>query len=206
MSTAVKKALATLDDLLAIPEPERFHEIIGGELVRKAMPSFRHGRSQAGLLGRLSRPYGRRPGGRFPGGWWFVAETEVRFEDREIYRPDVAGWLRERLPEMPKEFPVELRPDWVCEVLSPSNSKNDIVWKMRTYQRYGVPYYWLLDPLEETLIVHRWTEKGYLIVQSAQGEERIRAEPFEAVHLSVRGLLDGDEDDDEEEARSARRG
>ncbi len=68
---------------------------------------------------------------------------------------------------------------------------------MRTYQRCGVPHYWLLDPIAETLVVHRWTDKGYLIVQSATGEERIAAEPFEAVRLSVRGLLEGDEDDDE---------
>ena len=197
MSIAVKRVRASLDDLLAIPEKERFHEIIAGELVRKAMPSFRHGRAQGGLYGRINRPYGRRPGGRQPGGWWFVVETEVRFEAHEIYRPDVCGWLRTRMPEIPAQSPVELRPDWVCEILSPSNTKNDTLWKMRTYPRCGVPHYWLLDPIDETLVVHRWTDKGYLIVQTAQGEERIGAEPFEAVHLSVRGLLEGEEDDDE---------
>src|SRR5690349_9228426 len=100
MSLAVKKTPATIDDLLAIPEDERFHEIIGGELVRKAMPSARHGGAQAGLTGRLSGPYSRRPGGRYPGGWRFMTETEVRFDDSEIYRPDVAGWRRERMPEL----------------------------------------------------------------------------------------------------------
>ena len=199
MSLARKIAPATLDDLLAIPEKDRFHEIIGGELVRKAAPSFRHGASQGGLVSRLRRPYHRRPGGRFPGGWWFATETEVRFEDHEIYRPDVAGWRRERLPEMPTEFPVGLRPDWVCEILSPSNTQNDVVRKMRTYQRCGVPHYWPVDPVAETLLVYRWTEKGYLVAQSAQGEERVRAEPFDAVNLSIRGLLEGDEDDDEPE-------
>lgn len=197
MSAALKHIPATLEDLLSIPENERFHEIIAGEIVRKAMPSFRHGATQGGLAQRLRGPYHRRPGGRFPGGWWFATETEVRFEDHEIYRPDVAGWRRERMPEMPNDFPVTLRPDWVCEILSPSNSKNDVVRKMRTYQRCQVPHYWLLDPVAETLVVHRWTDQGYLIVQSATGEERIAAEPFEAVRLSVRGILEGDEDDDE---------
>lgn len=197
MSAALKRFPATIDDLLAIPEHERFHEIVGGDLVRKAMPSFRHGRSQAGLLRRVDRPYGRRPGGRFPGGWWFVTETEVLFEDHEIYRPDIAGWRRERMPEMPADFPVVLRPDWVCEILSPSNTKNDVVRKKRTYHRCQVPHYWVIDPVSETLEVHRWTDQGYLIVQSAEGEERIAAEPFEAVRLSVRGILEGDEDDDE---------
>jgi hypothetical protein len=30
---------ATVDDFWAIPEGERFHELLGGELVRKAAPS-----------------------------------------------------------------------------------------------------------------------------------------------------------------------
>jgi Uma2 family endonuclease len=197
MSVALKKAPVTVNDLLAIPENERFHEIIGGELVRKTMPAGPHGRSQARLTMRLGRPYDRRPGGRWPGGWAFYTETEVLFTDEEVYRPDVAGWRRERLPEIPKELPVTVRPDWICEILSPSNQRNDVIWKMRTYQRSGVPHYWLLNPIEESLIVYRWTESGYLLVQSVQGEERVRAEPFDAVNLSVHGLLEGDEDDDE---------
>ena len=195
MSQALKKAPATLADLLAIPEHERFHEIIGGELVRKAMPSIRHGRSQARLTMRIGGPYDRRPGGRWPGGWLFATETEIQFEDAELYRPDVAGWRRERMPGLPKEFPVTTRPDWVCEILSPSNERNDIIKKMRTYQRCRVPHYWLIDPIAETLIVYRWTEDGYLLVRSAEHEERVRAEPFDAVTLSVRGLLEGDDDD-----------
>lgn len=196
MSVALKKALGTLADLLAIPEHERFHELIGGELVRKAMPSAKHGSSQANLTGRLVGPYGRRSGGRFPGGWRFMTETEVRFEDHEIYRPDIAAWRRERMPELPEEFPVTLRPDWICEIISPSNERNDVIKKMLTYQRARVPHYWLIDPITEALVVYRWTEIGYLLVQSAQREERIRAEPFDDVSFSVQSLLDGDEEDD----------
>ena len=195
MSTALKQAPATIADLLAIPEPERFHEIIDGEVVRKAMPSPRHGRSQARLTMRLGGPYDRKPGGKWPGGWRFLTETEIQFEDSEVYRPDVAGWRRERLPELPAASPLLVRPDWVCEILSPSNERNDVVKKMRAYKRSSVPHYWLLDPIAETLIVYRWTEKGYLLVLAAQEEERINAEPFEATTFSVHGLLDGDDED-----------
>ena len=200
MSLAVKKAPAELADLLALPANERFHEIIDGELVRKAMPSIRHGGAQAGLLGRLGGPYNRRPGG-----WRFAAETEIRFEDNQIYRPDIAGWRRERLPELPNDFPVTVRPDWVCEILSPLNESNDVIKKMRTYPRCHVPHDWLVEPIAETLIVYRWTEGGYLLVQSAQGTERVSAEPFDAVTLSVHGLLEGDDEDDEESGAGAPR-
>jgi Uma2 family endonuclease len=68
MTLALKVAPATIEDLLAIPEQDRFHEIIGGELVQKAMPSAQHGSSQANLAGLLVGPYGaatrRRLAGR----------------------------------------------------------------------------------------------------------------------------------------------
>jgi Uma2 family endonuclease len=82
----------------------------------------------------------------------------------------------------------------VCEILSPSNSRNDVIKKMRVYQRCQVPHYWLLDPEQETLSVHRWTAEGYLNVQAAEGRERIRPEPFAEVELSVHGLVEGDDE------------
>ena len=64
-------------DLLAVTEHERYHELIGGKLVRKATPSARHGLAQAVVAGRVGGNYNRRPGGRRPGGWWIVAEVEI---------------------------------------------------------------------------------------------------------------------------------
>ncbi len=86
----VEAAPRTLADLLAIPEHERFHELIDGELVPKAKPSFRHGTAQAGLSGKLGL-YNRRSSADRPGGWRIATETEVRFGDSEVYRPDTTG-------------------------------------------------------------------------------------------------------------------
>lgn len=184
---------ATAADLLAIPEPERFHEIVDGELVRKAAPSGPHGRAQSRMATKIGGPYDRRPGGPGPGGWWILVEVEVELETHQVYRPDVVGWRRDRMPTLPKETPITVRPDWVCEILSPSNARNDLVKKMRGYQRGGVSHYWIADPGEETLTVYRWTAEGYLLVLAAECEERVRAEPFEQVELFV-GSLFGEDD------------
>ena len=80
---------------------------------------------------------------------------------------------------------VRLRPDWVCEVLSPSNASTDTVRKLRTLHRFEVPYYWIADPMERTLTVLRWDRAGYVTVQVAEAGERIRAEPFEALELNT---------------------
>jgi Uma2 family endonuclease len=188
------RSLAVAADLHAIPEHERFHEIIDGELVRKAMPSAPHGLAQRVVGGRVGDSYSRRPGGNRPGGWWIVTEVEIQLDEHEVYRPDLSGWRRERLPELPRESPILVRPDWVCEVLSQSNARNDLVKKMRVYHRCGVPHYWIIDPDQETLTVYRWTADGYLVALTAQREERVRAEPFSEVDLSV-GTLFGEDDD-----------
>ena len=105
---------ATADDFWAIPEAERFHELIGGELIQKATPSGEHGDAQAGIVGAVRTPFQRARGRGGPGGWWIATEVEVRLETDEIVRPDVAGWRRERCPERPTGSPVHVRPDWAC--------------------------------------------------------------------------------------------
>ena len=194
--SAPARSLATVTDLLAIPEQRRFHELIDGELVEKAMPSPKHGGAQASLAAILFPRYGRRSGGRWPGGWWFATEVEVQLAEHELYRPDVAAWRRERLAELPHETPLLVRPDWGCEILSPSNPRHDLVKKLRTYHRCGVPHYWIVDPVSEILTVHRWSADGYVTVQTAERGEHVRAEPFDAFEWPVGALFGDDPDDD----------
>jgi Uma2 family endonuclease len=188
-----KIRLATLVDLLAIPEERRRHEIVDGVLVEKEAASGKHGGAQVRLARRLG-PYDREPGGRAPGGWWFATEVEIVFEETQVFRPDVAGWRRERMAELPQEVPVTIRPDWICEILS-KNKRNDLIKKKRVYHRHRVGHYWIVDPIEETLAVYRWHTDGFVEVLMADRDERVRAEPFDAIELRV-GVLFGDDDDE----------
>ncbi len=193
MPDPAKLHKATLADLMAIPEEDRWHEVIDGVLVEKDAASGRHGGAQGRLFRQLG-PYDRRPGGRWPGGWWFATEVEVLFEESEVFRPDIAGWRRERLAELPTSVPIAVRPDWVCEILS-KNKRNDLIKKKRVYHRHQVVHYWIVDPLEETLAVYRWHDDGYVEVLIAYRDERVRAEPFDEIDLRV-GTLFGDDEDE----------
>lgn len=194
MSTERRHAPATFADLERLGDSVSA-EIIGGEIVEKASPTMEHGRSQRALAGYLD-PFDRKPGGKWPGGWWIGTEVDVEYRTHELYRHDVVGWRRDRVPECPSGRPVRTRPDWVCEILSPSNEKRDLVDKMRVLHASGVPHYWILNPEEKVLVVHRHEPGGYLVALTAASGETVRAEPFDAAELRV-GVLFGDEDDDE---------
>ncbi len=186
--------LATFADLERLGGDVRA-EVIHGVIVEKAAPTFAHGDAQGALIEFIRSRYHRGTGGRRPGGWWIATEVDVEYGAHEICRHDLLGWRRERAPDRPSGFPVRLRPDWVAEILSPSNRKRDLVDKMQILRAAGVPHYWILDPEERLLVVHRLEPAGYLVALTAAAGDVVRAEPFAEVELKV-GVLFGDDDEE----------
>lgn len=195
MSTAARRpGPYTLVDWLAQPEEARL-ELIDGELVEKAAPTFEHGAAQASTSVSIAGAFHRRKGGPGkPGGWRIASEVDTALEGRG-YRPDLAGWRREKTPKMPRERPVTLCPDWICEIVSEANRTTDTITKLRRYHHAGVPHYWILDQTDRTLTVYRHHPDGYLVSLRAEASERVRAEPFDAIELHV-AVLFGDDPDD----------
>jgi hypothetical protein len=101
-------SLATADDLVRSPGGARM-EVVRGALVEKAAPSGEHADAQSYVALLIKGPFQRRPGSGGPGGWWILTEVDVEFATHEVYRPDVAGWRRERIPDRPKGRPVRVR-------------------------------------------------------------------------------------------------
>ena len=82
----------------------------------------------------------------------------------------------------------------MCEVLSPGTEALDRGEKMDLYARHAVRHLWLLHPEERYLEVHRLAADGWLKVATFPTSACVRAEPFDAVELSV-GVLFGDDED-----------
>lgn len=183
----------TVEDLAARSDSDRL-ELVGGAIVEKAAPSPDHSLTEL-KLAELTGPFNRRAGGpRGPGGWWLFAGLHVAYATGEVYCHDAAGWRRDRLAERPKTWPVRDRPDWVCEIVSRNHEANDLVIKPRALHAAEVPHYWVIDPEERILLVHRWSPDGYIVVERAQAGDKIRPEPFEALELAVASLFGDDED------------
>lgn len=92
------------------------------------------------------------------------------------------------MPRLPRVPALTLAPDWLCEVLSPSTEARDRAAKLPVYAHAGVRYVWMVDPDVRTLEVFRLEDARYVLLNAWAGEVSVRAEPFEAIELSLRVL------------------
>lgn len=173
-------------DVLAAPEDLKA-EVLAGELFTMPRPHPRHGWVQAVLSSDLTAPFGQGRGG--PGGWWILIEPDVLFGPHDIVSPDLVGWRRDRVPAFPDEQPISIRPDWICEVLSPRTASRDRTSKSDLYLRSGVPDYWLVDPAARILEAFELEEGGWLRLGAWGDGDRARIRPFDAVEIEVGALF-----------------
>ena len=174
---------ATYDDLLKVPEP-LVAEIIEGELVTSPRPAVPHARA-AWVLAQDVGPFDRDPGSpAAPGGWWILFEPELHL-DEDVLVPDLAGWLRARMPALPNAAAMSQAPDWLCEVISPATGAIDRGRKMRIYARHAVGHLWIVDPLMRTLEVYRLEGGRWAVASTHGGQEVVRAEPFDAIEIDI---------------------
>lgn len=184
MGTAVRRKRATYEDLLKVPD-HMVAEILDGDLFAWPRPSFLHARAASGVGGLLFEKFDRPAGGgEGPGGWWILYEPELHLHD-DVVVPDLAGWRRERLPTFPDRPWLDLAPDWVCEVASPSTEAVDRGRKLRIYAREDVGHLWLLNPGLRTLEAYRLAAGKWSLLETFVGNETVRAEPFDEVELDM---------------------
>lgn len=174
------------EQLLALPE-NLTGEIFGGELYTQPRPTGRHVNAELGLGSTLRIPFHKGQGG--PGGWWIEAEPEIHFvRDTVVVVPDLAGWRRERMPNIPEDHRFEVVPDWVCEILSPSTAQKDRARKLPLYAEYQIPHAWLVDPLARTLEAFALREEGWLLIATLKDDDPVRVPPFDAISFSLADL------------------
>ena len=179
---APRRTSASYDDLLALPD-NVVGELVAGELYASPRPAPRHAAATSALGEELGPPFKRGRGG--PGGWLILFEPELHLGGDALV-PDLGGWRRARMPEMPVDLPYfVLAPDWVAEVASPSTAALDRGPKLAAYARERVAHVWIVDPLTQLLEVLELDGATYRIVMVASGDQRVRAAPFDAIELDL---------------------
>lgn len=175
---------ATYADLEAL-SPNVVGEILCGVLHANPRPALAHAAAASALGEELGPPFKRGRGG--PGGWVILDEPELHM-GRDVLVPDLAGWRRERLPEIPHAPFTSIAPDWVSEVLSESTEAIDRGDKLPIYARERVGHVWLVDPIVRTLEVLRLDGETYRMIATFRDDAKVRAEPFDAIELDLATL------------------
>jgi len=166
-----------------------FHWV--GEVVKHGMyvsPPLESPQSRAvARLGmQLGSAFDLGEGG--PGGWVILYEPELHLGNNDVLVPDLAGWRRERMPELPQTAAFTLAPDWVCEVTSSATAVLDRE-KAKVYARQRVSHLWWVDPFKRLMeVYHRPEGEHWNRLAHWSGDALAQAAPFEALPLKLAPL------------------
>ena len=149
--------LLTAADLLALPDDDYRYELVRGELIRRSLPGFSHGRTVVLVASRLGHFIETHNLGAILG----ASGYHLEWGPDTVRAPDVSFISAERLP--PDELPhgyLMLAPDLAVEVLSPSERPGMRREKMRDYFAAGTRLVWEIDPAQRTITVYRSAHDG----------------------------------------------
>jgi Uma2 family endonuclease len=142
-------------DLQRMPEDGHRYELYDGELYVVPSPLPIHqivaARLHAALLEHA----------RGHGGAALYAPLDIVFSDYDVVQPDVVYFGASKVRRLDPKQVIRIPPDAAFEVLSPSTARNDRGRKREWLARYGVPEYWILDPLGKTIEWSQLTQDEY---------------------------------------------
>ena len=145
----------TLDDYYALPD-ERRVELIDGVIYDMSCPLRVHQAILGQLHLQLAPCVEEHPECEL-----FFAPADVRLDNdnRTMVQPDlyiVCG------KEETDKRRLNGAPDFVIEILSPSNRAHDMIRKLNKYHNAGVREYWIVDPEKLRVMVYDFTEDIYV--------------------------------------------
>ncbi len=107
---------------------------------------------------------------------------------QDILVPDLAGWRRVSVPEVPNAAHFSVAPDWICDVLSSSTRSFDLGRKCAIYAREQVSHLWLVDPDARTLEVFKLCDGQWLLLDTLTDNAPVSLSPFEAISFPLDAL------------------
>lgn len=134
----------SIDEWADLPEDEP-GELVDGYLEEEEMPGLLHEIVVAWLLRVLGSWAAPR------GGLVFGSEAKFAISARRGRKPDLTMYLP-GYPPLPRHGAVVVAPDVAIEVVTPTprDVRRDRVEKVDDYSAFGVRYYWILDPEQQT--------------------------------------------------------
>lgn len=137
----------TEEELMAFPKDGRKFELVDGE-AKEVPTGWEHEVVGSRLMVRLGKIVESL-------GYLTGSSAGFRMKDGSIRAPDVSFVRAERAPsgEEAKRF-FDGAPDLAVEIISPSESRNDIFRKIGEYFESGAQQVWIVQPTNRTVTVY----------------------------------------------------
>jgi Uma2 family endonuclease len=164
----------TFEEFIQLPEePGKRFELDEGELIVEASPTFRHNVIRQRIARCLSDFVLTHSLGAV------TVENDFRLSSNVIRNPDVAFVATERLRLIDVDrSPIDGVPDLAIEVVSPSNSAEDMMKKVHQYLDAGAKTVWVFYPNLKLVEIH--DEKG---IRQASAPASLREEQLFCGHV-----------------------
>ena len=107
---------------------------------------------------------------------------------RNDYEPDICFFRKEVANQFTDDqlrFPA---PDFVVEILSESTEERDRGIKMRDYAAHGIPEYWIVDPVRQTIEQYLVDQQAYSLHQKV-AEGPLTAQAIAGFSIDVSSLF-----------------
>ena len=172
----------TADDYWALPEGARA-ELIDGELWDLASPSRMHQEIVMEVGTRLKNHIDSRGGSCkvYPAPF----AVNLFADDTTFVEPDISVVCdRDKLSERGCEG----APDFVVEVVSPSNPEMDYISKLNMYREAGVRECWICDPQRARVLAYRFDTEA--VMDTYPFSETVPAEIFPGFEVNFADIIE----------------
>lgn len=119
----------------------------------------------------------------------FASPIDLILADTEVRQPDLVIIHRSKM-DMITHRGIEGVPDLVVEILSPHSVKRDKLSKLKTYENYAIPEYWIVDPANETLEQYRLFETRYELLNVYERDETVQSELLPCAKITFGRIVD----------------
>lgn len=179
---ASTRVILTYKDYAALPGDGKRYELHEGELSMTPAPNTKHQQVSRNLFRLLDQFVGERALGEI-----LYAPLDCILSDITIVQPDII-YLESDRRGLISARGIEGPPTLVVEILSPSTTQIDRGTKLQLYARYGVPYYWIVEPEPISFEVFALRGKEYQLVLRASGSSPVSPVPFRDLLLVPESL------------------
>jgi len=160
----IEKKVWTDRAFMALPDDGHHYEVVQGELIDMGNSGALHGYICSSLMILLGGHVRLQNLGAM-----FDSSTAFKMKNGNKRSPDISFFAKERLQgmtELPMGF-LEGAPDLAVEVLSPSNTVEEIDDKIVEYFENGARLIWVINPRQQYILVYRSAQAPDRLLKSA---------------------------------------